>query len=223
MLRSKTLHALALLVGVCACSSGSASSADSSTSVVRAPGSATYAYDRVPLDTTRRPGAIIDSSFPMPEMIRRFRVGLPEVTALTTGAATRQELVAQFVSALASSDKQALGKLTLSRAEFAYLYFPNTAYARSDQGMPPTLLWDQIVLGSEKGIARALARVGGKPLTLDALDCPRAPERRGALTLQTGCSVRISAAGQAPFSGQLFSSIIEYAGRFKFVGYSNDM
>jgi hypothetical protein len=219
----KPFRAFTLLASLCACSTESPSTADSTASFALAPGGATYAYERVPLDTTRRPGAVIDSSFPMPEMIRRFRAGLPETTALTPGAASRNELVSQFVAALATSDKTVLGRLTLSRAEFAYLYFPSTAYAKSDQGMPPTLLWDQIALASEKGIARALSRVGGKPLTLDALDCPEAPERSGAMTLYNGCTVRIAAPGDAPFNGRLFSSIIEYAGRFKFVGYSNDM
>jgi hypothetical protein len=183
-----------------------------------------YAYDRIPLDTSRRPDAVIDSVFPMPEMLRRFRVGLPAVRTLDGGAPSRQALVAQFAAALAAQDKATLGRLTLSRAEFAYLYFPHTPDAELPNGLPPTLRWDQITLSSEKGIARALDRIGGKgALTLTRLDCPNPPVSQGPVTLHDGCTVRLTKADGSEFNGRLFGPILEYAGRFKFIGYSNDM
>lgn len=191
---------------------------------VRTPDGTPYAYDRIPLDTTRPPGATIDSVFPMPEMVRRFRAGLPEQQTLDSGATSRQSLAVAFIDALAARDTRTLGRLTLSRAEFAWLYFPNTPHAMRDNGMPPTLLWDQITLASEKGISRSLDRIGGRgPLTLEQLDCPNPPATQGAATVHDGCSVRVKRADGTLFTGRLFGPILEYAGRFKFIGYSNDM
>ncbi|MDZ7632338.1 MAG: hypothetical protein U5K74_13565 [Gemmatimonadaceae bacterium] len=206
-----------------ACARGESPQADSG-SVAVTPEGTPYAYERIPLDTARRPGAVIDSVFPMPEMMRRFRDGLPEVRALHGGAESRRELAERFAAALAARDRATLGQLTLSRAEFAYLYFPNTADAASDNGLPPTLRWDQITLASEKGIARALERVGGRgALTLIQLDCPNPPVSQGPVTLHDGCSIRLKQAEGTEFDGRLFGPIMEYAGTFKFIGYANDM
>lgn len=208
-----------LLLG--ACTTAEAPRSDST--AAPATGGVPYAYDRVPLDTTPRTGGTIDSVFPMPEMLRRFREGLPALSALDGGATSRQELAQQFVAALATRDARALGQLTLSRAEFAWVYFPNSPDALMPNGLTPQLRWTQITLGSEKGIARALERVGGVPLTLATLDCPNPPVTTGALALHDGCTVALRRGDGTMFRGRLFGPIIETGGRFKFVGYSNDM
>ena len=219
----RTASTLFIAIVLAACSSGQpATSADSTTGAPAANGVA-YAYNRAPMDTSHTAGAIIDSVFPMPEMIRRFRDGLPELTALRDGPQSRQALVAQFITALATSDKATLGRLTLSRAEYAYLYFPNTPDASRENGLTPQRGWDQITRASEKGIGRALTRIGGKPITLDALQCHAAPRTAGPMTLYLGCTLTLGLADGTKFDGRLFGSIIEYAGRFKFVGYANDM
>ncbi len=214
---------LAAALAVAACSRAGSEAKVADSAIAAAPGGTAYAYQRVPLDTSHQPGTIIDSVFPMPEMIRRFRADLPEVRQLIDGEVSRQALVAKFVQAVATKDKKALGHLTLSRAEFAYVYFPNSSDATAANGLSPQLRWNGITLNSEKGITRALDRVGGKPLTLESLDCPNPPTTSGAMTLHDGCTVRIAATDGTKFSGRLFGSIIEFGGRFKFVGYANDM
>lgn len=214
--------ALTVLAG-CAPSDGASRDSAASSAAAVTPGGSPYAYERLPLDTTRIPGATIDSVFPMPEMIRRFRVGLPELSALNGGESSRQALVTAFTAALAAQDARALGTMALSRAEFASLYFPNTPDATRAMGLPPQRKWDQIVLNSEKGIGRALSRLGGTPLTLQSLDCPNPPITSGPMKLHEGCLVHLRRGDGTAFDGRIFGSIIEYGGRFKFVGYSNDM
>lgn len=182
-----------------------------------------YAYERVPLDTAHAPGTIIDSVFPMPEMLRRFRVGLPATSRLAGGAESKRALVERFVAALAARDTATLSQLVMTRAEFAYLYFPNSADAVMPAGLPPQQRWGQLLLHSEQGIARALTRLGGVPWALSSFDCPVPPVTAGPLRLHDRCTLRMTAANQPPFEGRLFGSILEYAGRFKFAGFSNDM
>ena len=223
MSSSRARIALTTTVALIGCSSGKADSADDAAAPARDTNRVTYAYNRIQLDTTRTPGAAIDSVFPIPEMVRRFRAGLPVLTALERGAHSRDALVAQFITALSTSDKTTLGRLTLSRAEYAFLYFPNTPDATRDNGLTPQRGWDQLTLASEKGIARSLTRVGGKPLALQSLECANPPTIAGLMRLHAGCTVRIRLADGTDFAGRIFGSIIEYAGQFKFVGYANDM
>ena len=188
-----------------------------------ASGGVSYAYDRLPMDTARTPGAVVDSVFAMPEMIRRFRDGLPPTAALIDAPRSQRDLVEQFVRALGQSDRMTLGRLTLSRAEFAYVYYPLSPDAQRDNGLPPQRRWDQLTLASEKGIGRALTRLGQRALTFDAVTCAEAPVRSGALTVHNGCTVRVKLPDGTTFNGPLFSAIIEFAGGFKFYGYANDM
>ena len=220
---ARTFATVLCVVACTACSSTDAASRGDSGAIARTPDGVPYAYERVPLDTTRTPGAVVDSVFPMPEMIRRFRLKLPDPKGLVGGADSRQALATRLVAALSAADRATLGQLTLSRAEFAYLYYPNSRDAGMTNGMPPTLRWDLITLSSEKGIARAIDRIGGKPLTLQSLDCPNPPATTGTITMHDGCTVRLGRADGTTFNGRLFGSIIEHAGRFKFAGYDNDM
>lgn len=213
---------MAALLLAAACARGRDGQATVAESAAPASG-VTYAYERRPLDTTRAPGTIVDSVFPMPEMLRRFRSGLPETRALTGGAGSPEALVRRFIAALSARDRTALGQLALSRAEFAWLYFPATPDAEQDTGMPPTLRWDAVTRNSETGITRALTRVGGQALTLQSLDCPAPARAVGTMRLHEGCTLRLSLADGGRFTGRLFGTIVEIDGRFKFVGYSNDM
>jgi hypothetical protein len=219
--RTATLLFFAVASAGCA----SRDTASASDSAIGAPntGGVAYAYERVALDTTRTLGAIIDSVFPMPEMLRRFRAGLPAIASLRNGAPSKQNLVAQFITALAASDRATLSRLTLSRAEYAYVFFPNTPDVSRENGLTPQLGWDQVTLASEKGIGRALSRIGGKPATLNGILCADGPRKSGEMTLHPGCTVRLTFRDGTTFDGHLFGSIVEYAGRFKFVGYANDM
>lgn len=217
-----TAVALLMLSG-CSGAERSAESPAGSTVSAKTPEGTPYAYERLPLDTSRAPGTIIDSVFPLPEMIRRFRIGLPEVHALAGGESSPELLVKKFVQALAEGDSRTLSLLALSRAEFAYLYFPYSADPQGDGGLPPALRWDGIVRNSEKGISRALDRMGRTPLTLDVLECRTPAKRLGPLTQQDECTVRLSRTDGTTFSGRLFGSIIGIGGRYKFVGYANDM
>ncbi len=223
MPHARTFATFLCVLACAACRSNDETAARDSSATARTAEGVPYAYERVPLDTTRPPGTVVDSVFPMPEMIRRFRAGLPDPKGLVGGADSRTALAAQFVAALATSDRAALGRLTLSRAEFAYLYYPNSRDAGMTNGMPPTLRWDLMTLSSEKGIARAIERIGGKPLTLQSLDCPNPPATTGTITMHDGCEVRIGQVDGSTFNGRLFGSIVEHAGRFKFAGYNNDM
>jgi hypothetical protein len=170
-----------------------------------------------------RPGYVIDSILPVEEALRRFRDGSGEPPPeLGGGSADRETLARRFVTALAADDTLALSAMRLSRAEFAYLVYPESRYARAPYRSAPELMWSQIARGSDKGLVRLRRRLGGQPLRFERLDCPATPEREGENQLWAACTIRIADAEGASLERRLFGSMIERHGRFKFVSYAND-
>jgi hypothetical protein len=166
-------------------------------------------------------GGPVDSIIPNPEAQRRFREGLPEVSALAGGSDGREALVRRFAEAVERHDTAALRAMVMSRAEFAYLYYPHTRYTRRPYELPPELLWFQIQQNSEKGIVRVLRRLGGSSLDVRSVECEDEPESVGPARLWNRCLVHGAGAGPEG-ARRLFGSIVELDGRYKFVSYAND-
>lgn len=167
------------------------------------------------------PGVVVDSALTPEEHLRRFREGLPAVTALDSVATTREELVRRWVEAVEAADTAAIVALHLTRAEFAYLYFPDSPYASGRTRTPPDFLWMQFRMNSEKGIGRTFTRLAGRPLGYRALVCPEPPRPQGAGVVHERCVLRRETA-DGTIEQRLFGTILERDGRFKFVGYTNE-
>lgn len=180
----------------------------------------------VAVDSARpwaKPGDKIDSIFPMPELVRRFRIGLAEPTKLEGGAASRDALGKSFLGAIAARDTAALRGMLVTRAEFAWLMFPDHRYAEPPYELDPGIFWLQLTAESSKGVARVLQRYGGQPLTFERLSCEvdTLQMLRGPTRLWGPCSVRYRTA-DSTLTRRLFGSMIERNGRVKLVSYKND-
>ena len=167
----------------------------------------------------------IDSVFPIEEEIRRFRADLPGAPAgLEAGASTsRDALVARFVKAIETLDTAAVREMVMSRAEFAYLYYPFTRFAKPPQELSPALVWFQIRQNSEKGIGRAFRTFGGRGLGFAGYRCPEPPAIEEVNRLWEGCVLRLRGPDGSESETRLFGTILERDGRFKFLSYANDL
>jgi hypothetical protein len=160
----------------------------------------------------------------MAEQLRRFRVGLDSVASLDGGAATAELLARALLAGLASNDTAALVSLVLTRAEFAWLYFPSHPYAQPPYEMPPGLYWLQISSGSNRGLTRALAVYGGRSVDYRGLACSdTTPTHQGDNTLFGECRVRLGIGRGQEDSVRMFGSIILRGNRAKFVSYANGL
>jgi hypothetical protein len=168
--------------------------------------------------------APVDSYVPPEEALRRFRRGIANApTRLSGGAPTRDSLVRLLVHAIARRDTALVNRVVLTRAEFAYLYYPTAPLARPPYELDPQMMWLQLVSQSEKGIVRAFDRLGGTAARYAGHACADA-ERQGDNRVWSGCTVTLARAGGGDTTRQrLFGSIVERGGRFKFVSYANDM
>ena len=165
---------------------------------------------------------VVDSIIPIDEALRRFRADLGAAPTTLDGERSRDALVRRFVRAVETRDTSALRAMALSRAEFAYLYYPESPLSRRPYEEPPALLWFRIQEGSSAGAVRVLRRHGGAPLGFVSYGCEGAPKREGASAFWERCRVRRVRAPGDTVDERLFGSIVARDGRYKFVSYAND-
>ena len=168
-------------------------------------------------------GRVVDSLVSPEVALARFRAPLAATDSLAGGAASLEELVRAYLRALEASDTSAFDRLRLTKAEFAYLYYPTSPEARSPYNLDPDLMWFMLFERSNKGMLRALRRYGGQRLALVDVDCGRERSRAGDNTLFGPCSVRWRDARGEVAGARLFSQIIERGGRYKFLNYGNKL
>jgi hypothetical protein len=152
-----------------------------------------------------------------------FRRGLEPVTELRGGESSLDAVVPRLTRALEQSDTSALRDIVMSRAEFAYLYYPTSVYTRVPMKQDPGLVWFLHVQHSEKGVSRLVNRYGGRPLDLSNT-CASPPKVEGENRLWFDCAQRIvETGGRDTTVIRLFGGVYERNGRFKIFSYSNDL
>jgi hypothetical protein len=165
----------------------------------------------------------IDSAIPKDEELRRFRRGLIEPAELTGGARSRDALVRSYVSALERGDTAALAALVITKAEFAYIYYPTNPQARPPYDLSPGLMWFMLQQNSHRGLLHALEERGGRSLGFLGYHCDRSSSREGANQVWGPCAIRRRQAGGDVVTERLFGLILERGGRYKFVSLANKL
>lgn len=206
--------ALAVLLPIAACDGGAARTADSTI----APG---------PRGTATAAGAragIVDSARTPDEDRRRFEAMIgPRPSRLAGGAESRDALVDAFLAALAAADTARLQQLALTAAEFGYLVYPHSAYARPPYRQPPELVWLQLSQDGAKGLARLLRPDVGPSLRTAGHECRSPAVVDGPTRYWRDCRVRVVRASGDTVDARLFGVIIEAGGHYKFVNYHTDL
>ena len=166
-------------------------------------------------DAERRPATLDDK-------LTMFRQGLMRPEALSGGAPTRETLIRRFVAAIEHRDTAAVRAMVVDRAEFAWLYYPSSAYTRPPRLQEAPLAWFLMVENSQKGITRAFNRLGGSGVSYRGHQCDAAPAIETRNRFWRGCVVTVRGAESRGLTLRLFGSIIERDGQFKFLSYAND-
>lgn len=161
-----------------------------------------------------------DSSRTPEEHMHRFTADLSErPTALSGGAASPEQLVSQFMRAVQQKGTVALMRTHLSRAEFAYLYYPTHPQAQAPYSLPPDLMWMMLEAQSVKGVSQAVSKLGQNPPRLEAVHCQRVSSH-GDNRVHSGCLGALRQGNVAGDPATLpLGPIIERNGQFKFVSF----
>jgi hypothetical protein len=165
-------------------------------------------------------GGVVDSMFPVAEMLRRFRDSLPAVDTLRSASASLDALVARLAKNVGAADTTDLNAMVMDRAEFAWLFYEDSPMSKPPYEAPPALLWDQMQSTSNTDLRSLLARLSGSTVRVSQLACP-APEIEGKNRLHKQCTVEFSATGKPALRGTLFGTVLERDGRFKLVSFAN--
>jgi hypothetical protein len=208
----------ATVAGAHACGRGADAAIDSASRATVATATATATVATAPVALP------VDSYFPPEEALRRFRAGIAaSPTQLSGGAPSRDSLVHRFVRAVETQDTAAVNAMIVSRAEFAYLYYPSHPLRRAPYELDPQMMWYQLRTASEKGISRLFARLGRRPLRVVGYSCPDSALHHGGNRVWEGCVVTLTGDDGASRRQRLFGPIVERDGRYKFAGYGNDL
>ncbi len=178
--------------------------------------------DRPPQAVSSAPGLKIDSILPPGEALRRFQSELPVITELDGAVRGRDALVSDFVRALERADTAALAKLALSKAEYAFLYFPSSVYSRKPYELSPDIAWMLNDQNSRKGATRMVRRLSGHKLKVDGYTCVDSVKERDNVFWRECQLAYLDPASSRRVTRKLFGAIIERGDRYKFLSYAND-
>lgn len=176
-------------------------------------------------DSLRKtPGYIIDSILPPDEALRRLQqeVTDPIPTRLTGGADSRSALIRAYWDALQGTDTTRIRTLVLSKAEFAYLYFPESAPFAS--GMQPVPAWVLYEAQSGRGLTAASSRAreaaAGRAVLRD-VTCRAGGRTEGTSETSGPCGVVLRWPDQRIDTLWIVSTVIRRDGRYKLLGLDN--
>jgi len=168
-------------------------------------------------------GNVIDSVFPIEEEIRRFREGMVEPTELTGGAGSMEELVDAFLRAVERADTASVLPMAITQEEFAWFYYPYSIFAAPPYELPPGLVWFQMQNYSAQGWQRLMRAHAGMPLFDTGIECPDDGVQARSGRVWDDCVVLGRLPSGEDIEEQLFGSILEVGGRYKFVSFANGM
>ena len=158
---------------------------------------------------------VVDSILPPEEAMRRFTAGLgPAPTALDGGAPSLELLAEEFVAAATAGDSAALERLFVSRAEFAYLYYPRHPAAQEPYLLSPHLLWQMEGESRPAGLDR-LRSVLPAGARVASVECDPAVDHESYL-LHPGCTLRVRH-GDGGSETHAWGSVLELDGVLKLV------
>lgn len=167
------------------------------------------------------PAVVVDSALAVDSLLQRFQATLEPTQLLRNAAPSREVLTRRYLDALARSDTNALRALHISRAEYAYLYFPTSRMMKPPYELSPEVAWLLLSAESGDGLSAALRKFGGRRFALESVRCPGEALREGSNVIWRECVVRYRSEPQHRGEQALFAAIIERDGQFKFFSYAN--
>jgi hypothetical protein len=154
--------------------------------------------------------------------LKVFRVGLDSLADLESAEPSIDAAFQRFTRMIEQSDTAAMRSMAMTRREFAWLYYPTSAFARKPTLQEPGIVWFLHLQNSQKGASRLMDRYAGRPLRIVSNDCKPPARFEGDNRLWFDCVQRIME-GSDTVPMRLFGGIYERNGRFKIFSYSNDL
>jgi hypothetical protein len=148
----------------------------------------------------------------------------PPGIQLTNGQASRAALIERFVQALSANDRKAIEALRVNEEEYRTLIMPGSVKpGQPPQQMPEAkseYFWKHHDTLSTYTLNALLEGRGGKPYTVEKVDCPRV-EELAWYTAHRDPIIHLGTAEGSVVELQV-GTIAEHDGHFKFISYRSD-
>jgi hypothetical protein len=167
-------------------------------------------------------GYVVDSILPPEEALRRFQAeagGRPPA-ALSGGERSTDALLRRYWATLVRGDSLALAPIVLSKLEFAYLYFPESAEPAS--GLQPQISWLLLESNSGRGLTRALRLAAASDSTLLGTTCVNGTVEAGRNTILGPCAI-IRSRNARPDTVWISTHVLQRDGVFKLMSFANEL
>jgi len=163
---------------------------------------------------------VVDSVIPREEALRRFREGLPEVTRFSGGATSRDALLRAVAAGIAARDTAALQALTITRAEYAWLYYPTATQGLPPYDLAPALYWFTLDTRNHRSLGQLLE--GATPgVRFVSADCGTASTAEGINQVWGPCTYRMTSPGGEAVTVRYLSLVVEREGTWKVLQYAD--
>jgi hypothetical protein len=162
---------------------------------------------------------VVDSVIPREEALRRFREGLPEVPRFEGGAPSRDALLREVAAAIAARDTTRLQALAISRAEYAWLYYPTATQGLPPYDLAPALYWFTIDTRNHRALGQLLEGSAPGPRFVSA-DCGTTATTEGANRVWGPCTFSLAPATGWAVKVRYLSLVVEREGTWKVLQYS---
>lgn len=166
---------------------------------------------------------IVDSVIPREVALARFRQGLQEPAGLVDGAPSRDSLFRLALRALTERDTALIRRLTLSRAEFAWYYYPSNPQAYPPYDLDPQMMWFLLLGNSDNGLRRALHVYGGRSLRYRDGRCEGDSSVQAENVLWGPCSLGYEEPDGQRGEERLLKVVIRRGGAYKVVSWANKL
>ncbi len=135
---------------------------------------------------------------------------------------SKEAAAAAVFDALAVRDVGRLLSLAVTEDEFRQGVWPHLPGSQPEMGMPVDYVWSTTSLRSRAELSERLARFGGQPVRVLAVEFGRAPVNYGAFRIYGESTVTLLAPGARAERVRAFGSLVEAGGRWKVYSYIVD-
>lgn len=144
---------------------------------------------------------------------------VPAERILANGSGSLDEMARRFLDALARADEGELKSMSVDRAEFERVFWPDLPASAPDSGLSLDFVWNQYKWKAARGLERLLEDHGGRQYEYVSVGFTGESRSYPHHVIHSGSFVEVLDPDGATRRLRLFGSVVEQAGRYKIYGY----
>ena len=150
-----------------------------------------------------------------------FEFGAAERRNLEAAAGSPEELVRNFLDALADNDIRAVRRLAISKDEFITYVWPDLPAAAPERNLTPEFVWNTMNIRSLSNLGQLMDTLGGRRLKLGEIRFTGEVTEYGTFRVHRDSQLVLQDENGEIQTGRLFGSVLELDDQFKIFSFNN--